>query len=582
MTVDTKINTLRDILKNRKLDAYIINSKDSHDSEYTADYWHELEFITGFTGGEGTALVTMDEALIWVDSRYFIQCKKEIENTCFKMMKIDGPDCVNFVDYLHGKFCKGEKIGIDARTLTVGELRKFNLAHLNIKPCEDLIDGIWKDRPKFPKTKIVCRKLEYAGETHTSKIKRIREEMKKDGADYALISSLDDIAWILNLRASDLEYVPVFYAYLLIGEQNVVLFTSKDRFKDFDTDNLGIEIRDYNDVFKELKKLSGIIVLNPDRTNVKLFNAVRKMKKVEKAEYSTVFKMIKNEKESEGARQAHFYDALSLIDLMFIIHKKRGIGFSEYSIVKLLEELKSKRTNMYCGASFATISAFNENGAIVHYHTDKNHDKAVNTDGLLVLDCGSQYEFGTTDVTRTFLFGKPTEEQIRNYTAVLKAHLKLALTLFPQGTTAMQLDSLAKAEVWAVMENYYHGTGHGVGSYLCVHEGPLRISSKGSNTVLREGMLVTDEPGIYIEGKYGIRIENLMIVSKNEILPENGFMSLIPLTTVPYEKKLIDKKQLTQQEIKFINAYHRKIYGKYSKYLSIEEKEFLKEITKPL
>ncbi len=580
MNIKQKVALLRSIMKKKNLSAYIVNSKDSHDSEYTASYWQGLEFITGFTGGEGTAVISQKEALIWVDSRYFIQCNDEIKGTCFKMKKIDGPDAESIVDYLKSRFSVNDKIGINAQTLSISEFRKLKNASLNIKPCKDLLDGIWKDRPAFPETEVYNQNNTYVGAGSKEKLAKIREEMKKDGADYHLVSSLDDIAWILNLRASDLDYVPVFYSYLLIGKKKNVLFTSENRFKNLKTTDLPFEIMGYDEVFDELKKLSGTIVINPNRINVSLYSSVRKMKIVEKREYSSDFKMIKQGGEVTGMLKSQADDTVAAVETLYYI-SKHGKDLSEKVISDYIEQKKKECSKEYEGPSFATICAYKENGAVVHYRTDEKHDRKIEGNGLLVLDCGSQYESGTTDFTRTLLFGKPTKEQIKYYTAVLKAHLKLQMTVFPAGTTAMQLDSLARAEVWKVFQNYYHGTGHGVGSHLSVHEGPVGISSRGSDTELKEGMVLTDEPGIYIEGRFGIRIENMVYVDRYED-DDCKFFRLTPMTYIPYERKLIDKDSLTEKEIAFINEYHKKIFGMFGNMLSEGAAQYLKEITKPL
>lgn len=579
MTVNQKILQLRNILEKKGLSALIINSKDSHDSEYTADYWHELEFITGFTGGEGVAVISSDEALIWVDSRYFIQCKQEIKDTCFTMKEIDGPHAESPVDYIKNKYA-GKKIGINAQTLMVSELRKFKLAGIEICPCEDLLSDIWTDRPALPETKVREFPIEYSEETCDEKIARIRAEMKKDCADYTLISSLDDIAWILNLRASDLQYVPVFYSYLIIGHEKVVLYTSKKRFQSFNTTGLCYEIKEYDDVFEDLEKLDGTAVINPDRINVKIFSSLKQMKIIEKREYSTDFKAIKNKSETAGFDACQVLDSISLLQLFYYI-KSTNEQLTELKIAEKLERIKHAHAS-YQGPSFATICAFAENGAIVHYSTDEKHNRVIDKDGLLVLDCGSQYDMGTTDVTRTILIGNATQEQKEHYTAVLKAHLKLHFTVFPKGTVGMQLDSLARSEVWKVNQNYFHGTGHGVGCNLSVHEGPQRISSKGSNVELKVGMMITDEPGIYIEGKYGIRIENIMRVEKQKTDTTGSFLFLSPQTYVPYERDLILKEKLTEDEIKYIDDYHKNIYNKFVSVLPEGMRKFLKDITRPL
>lgn len=585
MKINEKVEELRKLMKKNGLSAWIINGTDPHESEYVSDRWQSRKWISGFTGSAGIVVITMTKALIWVDSRYFVQCASQIKGTCFEMQKLNGPEATSYEDYLRDNLSKKDKVGISAETLMVGQERQYKAKGINIVSCDDLLDQIWTDRPKMCDYKVVKMDEIHCGETSLSKIERIRKALSEGGATHTLISSLDDIAWILNLRGSDIEDTPVFMAHLLIGPKKVQLFTPISRFKDIDLKKECYEVLPYDDIAKTLGEIKkATLRLNPDRINMKLFNAINKdsVKIQEGMEYSTDFKACKNEAELDGMRIAHVLDGVALVNFLATVKSKK-YEFTELSIAQCLSDERSMEQD-YLGPSFTTIAGFKEHGAVVHYSATKKTDKKIEGDGLLVLDSGGQYSCGTTDVTRTLLFGKATKEQKRDYTLVLKGHLALASCVFPKGTNGHQLDVLAHQFLWHKGMDYFHGTGHGVGCRLSVHEGPQRISSavSASKVELKPGMVISDEPGVYKEGKHGIRIENLVAVVEDKKTEFGQFYTFEVLTCCPYERSLIDKTLLTEDEKAMVDAYHSWVYRCLSPLVNKEAQKYLKDATRPL
>lgn len=582
MTVNEKVFALRNLLKENSLDAWIINGTDPHQSEYVCERWQSRRWISGFSGSAGTVVVTADKALIWVDSRYFVQCARQIEGTCFEMKKLDGPEGTKPEDWIRGNV--SGKTGISAETLMVSAKRKYESLGIDIVPFRDLLDHIWTDRPSMPENPVEVMSDRLAGESVKSKVARIREKTLEKGAQWNLVSSLDDIAWTLNLRGSDIEDNPVFLSHLLIGPDCVKLFTPKKRFSETIAADAPYEVFEYNAVFDHLKNLENTSVcLNPERINMKLYEAIGPtVKIIEGREISTDFKACKNAAELEGMRTAHILDGVALVNF-FATVKSGKYRFSEVSLAEGLENERGQEKD-YLGPSFSTIAGFGEHGAVVHYSATPETDVEIKGNGLLVLDSGGQYPAGTTDITRTLLFGRATKEQKEDYTLVLKGHLALASQVFPKGTSGHQLDILAHMFLWNRGMTYFHGTGHGVGCRLSVHEGPQRISihPSAAEVALEPGMVVSDEPGIYKEGKHGIRIENLIAVVpafENEF---GTFYTFETLTCCPYERDLIDKELLTEDEIEMVNTYHNWVRSKLLDLVDEKAVSYLKEATRPL
>lgn len=564
--IHERVAALRALLAQHDLDAWIINGTDPHQSEYVCTRYRSREWISGFTGSAGTVVITKEAALLWVDSRYFIQAQQQIEGSEFIMMKVDTPSYPDPYSYLVQQLPEGGRVGIDSATLTVSAKASLEASfegRVVLVPFSDLLDAIWLDRPPVPSREVVHLPNDIAGFSSVQKLTMVRLAMAQKGCDYTIISSLDDIAWITNLRGSDVTYNPVFLSYLVVGRQQAWLFTDPGRF-DAETKDLissDFEILDYEAVSPTLSamlKADDVIYYNPDKTNLLLFAAFQGNKHVTGREFTTDLKASKNETELEGMRKAHLLDGVALVNFLASLDTKKGT----YTEIELSTMLKQQRQrNAHCiGESFSPISGWAAHGAMCHYSADEKSNATVQGDGLLVLDTGGMYTFGLTDVTRTILFGTPTEEQKRDYTLVLKGNLALANMRFPEGTCGYQLDVLARQFLWQQGLSYFHGTGHGLGFRLGVHEGPQSISVKPLAVPLKKGMIVSDEPGIYKEGRHGIRIENILAI-KEDVKTEFGqFLSFEVLTICPFERTLIDKNLLTVAEIAMVDAYHRWVF----------------------
>ncbi|MBO6001146.1 MAG: aminopeptidase P family protein [Spirochaetales bacterium] len=585
MQVNERVESLRSQMKKAGLDAFIINGTDPHQSEYVSPRWHTRRWISGFTGSAGTVIITQKEALIWVDSRYFVQCADQIKGTVFEMRKTDGPEASSPIDYLQKNFSKNQKVGIAEETLMLSEKEEYKKKGINIQATEDLLDHIWKDRPQMPDYPVEKMDDALCGLSGSQKIEEIRKLGHQNSEDYHLISSLTDIAWILNLRGTDVEDTPVFLAYLLIGPKDVKLFTPKSRFKNVKPDCYSVH--EYDDVTQELSKLSNVTVrFDPEKTNMKLASALEKANGVKISrgrDYSSDLKAVKNDAELEGMRIAHILDGVAMVN--FLAQVKSGeYDFTEVTIAEALSQERELEED-YLGPSFSTIAGFGAHGAVVHYSATEETDIPITGNGLLVLDSGGQYSCGTTDITRTILFGKATREQKEDYTLVLKGHLALSSQVFPKGTSGHQLDVLAHQFLWQRGMNYFHGTGHGVGFRLSVHEGPQRISAKpdkGEPVTLEPGMVLSDEPGLYKEGKHGIRIENLVAVTEAQTTDFGQFYTFEVLTCCPYERDLIVKSMLTADERRMVDEYHQWVRDMLIDMVDEEAKSYLIEATKPL
>lgn len=585
MTVNEKVDALRGQMEKAGLCAWIINGTDPHESEYVCDRWHARRWISGFTGSAGTVIVTMDRALIWVDSRYFVQCAAQISGTVFEMRKIDGPEASSPLDFLRKEFGNGGKVGISAETLMISAKERYEKNGIGICASDDLLDAIWTDRPSMPENPVVKLDDSLTGQSAQEKINKIREMGHQNKEEYQLISSLDDIAWILNLRGSDIDDTPVFLAHLLIGPDSVKLFTPKARFRDVAPDCY--EVLPYDSVADVLSGLKDTVIrINPDRINMKMLNALMKADGVSISrgrEYSTALKAVKNPVELEGMRIAHILDGVALVNFMAMV-RRNEFDFTELSIADALADERELEED-YLGPSFNTIAGFGEHGAVVHYSATKETDIPITGNGLLVLDSGGQYTCGTTDITRTLLFGEATQQQKEDYTLVLKGHLALASQVFPKGTSGHQLDVLAHQFLWQRGTDYFHGTGHGVGHRLSVHEGPQRISAKqgtGEPVALETGMVISDEPGLYREGSHGIRIENLIAVTEAMKTEFGQFLTFEVLTCCPYERELIVKEMLTPDEIAMVDDYHSWVREMLIDMVEESSKDYLISATEPL
>lgn len=572
-----KLQGLREELRERGLDGYLITGTDPHQSEYVPLRWRTREFISGFTGSAGTVVVTMDKALLWTDSRYWIQAVKELDGTGFILMRDGDKDVPSVSGWLAGS---GLRIGADGLTLSLSEKMRLEKSGVDIVITGDLLSPLWPDRPSVPCTQIREVGMEQAGLSASKKLDAVRSALREKGADWTLISSLDDIAWLTNLRADDIPYNPVFVSYAFISQDKAILFVDSARFSDEIMDEVAslYSIASYESIMEEGKGLfEGKGYISPERTSASIASMFSSF--ITGRDITTDMKARKNETELEGMRKAHILDGVAYV--RFLSRLDRNGKYTEMGLARTLEDERA-RIEGYQGPSFSPISGWKEHGAIVHYAPDEESDAIVEGSGLLVLDTGSQFSFGMTDITRTLLFGEATEEEKRDYTLVLKGHLALARAVFIEGTRGVQLDVLAKQFLWREGESFFHGTGHGVGCNLSVHEGPQRISSALIDVPLRPGMVISDEPGVYKEGRHGIRIENLVTVREARTTEFGTFYSFETLTLVPYERALLDMALLTDEEINQINCYHEVVRKTLSHYLDSEALRWLESATAPI
>ena len=586
--INERVEQVRKMMEKDGLSAWYITGTDPHQSEYVAARWRTREFISGFSGSAGTVIITRDKALLWVDSRYYIQGEQQIQGTEYILMKqgMDGVD--NPLEWLKNNMEAGSSVGVDGSTISIFDFHDMEKAlkekKITLSATGDYFDKVWTQRPALPFSKCVSMADEYAGFTRSAKINFVRLKMRQKGVDWTFISSIDDIAWLTNLRGDDIPCNPVFISYAFISFDKAVLFVDKKR---FNKDHLkkveaDFEIRPYTDAGKDLPSLTakGKGLYSSKKVSYSFASSLCKKRNTDDTDITTLLKARKNPVEMEGMRRAHFLDGVAFANFMASIDPLGS--YTELEIAHRFED-ERKKMEGYLGPSFEPISAFAEHGAVVHYSPSEESDKKVEGQGLLVLDTGSQFEFGTTDLTRTLLFGaEAAEAQKKDYTLVLKGHLALARAIFPKGTVGAQLDVLAKQFLWCSCETYMHGTGHGVGCRLNVHEGPVNISSRLLNVPLETGMVVSDEPGVYKAGRWGIRIENLIAVQNFEKSEFGEFYNFEVLSMVPYEKKLIDVRYLNDVEIAQIDSYHQWIKDQLIDYVFEETKPWLEEATSPL
>lgn len=588
--IEQRIAALRTILGREGLDGWYINGTDPHQSEYVSNRWKSRAWISAFTGSAGSVLVTKNEALLWVDSRYFIQGAQQIEGTSITLMKLDTEGIKDAQTWMATELPEKSRVGIDGSTLTVNGKAEMEAAFrqrgIELVVCPDYLDEIWVDRPHIPSTAVVDLPNEFAGFSRIQKLTMTRYAMVQKGCTYTLVSSLDDIAWITNLRSCDVSaHSPVFLSVMLVGTQKAWLFTDPARF----SQELGeaiaeeYEILPYEDAKATIESLlteEDTLYYDPKKLNLNLFEAVKTAKHVEGRDFTTDLKACKNETELEGMRRSHLLDGVALVNFLARLDTEKGV-YDEIEVSTLLR--KQRERNSSCiGESFSPISGWAAHGAMCHYSATKESSSRIEGDGLLVLDTGGMYEFGLTDITRTILFGEATEEQKRDYTLVLKGNLALSSVRFPEGSCGYQLDILARQFLWQHGMTYFHGTGHGLGFRLNVHEGPAVINTRAIDVPLKRGMMLSDEPGLYKEGRHGIRIENILAV-REDIKTEFGqFLSFEVLTICPFERKLLSKALLTESELTMVNNYHRWVYEELKDLVDEEAKAYLKQATLPL
>lgn len=583
--IEQRLAALRDVMRRESIDAFIFPSTDPHNGEYVPEHWEGRKWISGFNGSAGTAVVTMDAAALWTDSRYFLAAAEQLEGTEFKLMKERVEGTPSIIKWLGMKlsFVSSPVVGVDGMVnseASVAELIAGLRAEggITVRTNFDPLERIWTDRPPVPQNKINIHPLEYAGESCASKLARIRARLKDMHACGMLAAALDDIAWTLNLRGTDVHCNPVFVSYLLITSERATLFVDDCKLDDSVREYLkgeGVDTDNYNKVKDALAAYSEYnILLDPCEINHTLFSAVR-CEKVAQPSPIPYMKTVKNSTEIEGFHNAMLRDGVALVKfLRWLKPAVEAGGETEISIDRKLTSLRAEQ-KLFKDISFDTIAAYQEHGAIVHYEATPETDVPLRPEGLILIDSGAQYLDGTTDITRTIALGDVTEEQKLVYTLVLKGHIQLELCKFPRGASGTQLDALARKDMWRYGFNYMHGTGHGVGSYLNVHEGPHQIRMEYRPAPLVEGMTVTDEPGIYLAGRFGVRIENTLLTVPYRDTEFGSFLGFESLTLCPIDLAPVKKEMLLPEEKEWLNAYHRTVYDRLSPHLEGEDREWL-------
>ncbi len=591
--IELRLARLRELMKREHLSAFIFPSTDAHQSEYVADHWRGREWISGFNGSAGTAVVTMKSAALWTDSRYFLAAEEQLEGTEYQLMRLKMEGTPTIVEWLGKELqnVQSPEVGLDGMVNSYNYVKDLiyslrKLGGITLRTNLDPLEQIWENRPSLPANPVEIQPLEYAGETLASKVARIRKSLRELHADGMLVSALDDIAWALNLRGTDVHCNPVFVSYLLIESDKVSLFVDDNKLspevKQYLQDNQ-VSLYNYNKVEKCLESYSEYnILLDGDETSYYLWKTVKCQEIVAAGSPIPAMKAVKNKAEIEGYRSAMLKDGVAMVKfLKWLKPAVEAGGQTEISIDEKLTSLRAEQ-KLFRDISFDTIAGYAQHGAIVHYEATPETDVVLKPEGLILIDSGAQYQDGTTDITRTIALGAVSEEMKHIYTLVLKAHIQLELVKFPDGASGTQLDAVGRECMWREGYNFLHGTGHGVGSYLCVHEGPHQIRMEWMPTPLRAGMTLTDEPGLYLAGKFGVRIENTVLISDYMSTEFGKFLQIEPLTLCPIDTTPIDVDMLLPEEIDWLNAYHHSVYEKLSPFLDEEEKIWLENATKPI
>lgn len=591
--IELRLARLRELMKREHLSAFIFPSTDAHQSEYVADHWRGREWISGFNGSAGTAVVTMKSAALWTDSRYFLAAEEQLEDTEYQLMRLKMEGTPTIAEWLGKELqdVQSPEVGLDGMVNSYNYVKDLScslrkLGGITLRTNLDPLEQIWENRPSLPANPVEIQPLEYAGETLASKVVRIRKSLRELHADGMLVSALDDIAWTLNLRGTDVHCNPVFVSYLLIESDKVSLFVDDNKLspevKQYLQDNQ-VSLYNYNKVEKCLESYSEYnILLDGDETSYYLWKTVKCQEIVAAASPIPAMKAVKNKAEIEGYRSAMLKDGVAMVKfLKWLKPAVEAGGQTEISIDEKLTSLRAEQ-KLFRDISFDTIAGYAQHGAIVHYEATPETDVVLKPEGLILIDSGAQYQDGTTDITRTIALGAVSEEMKHIYTLVLKAHIQLELVKFPDGASGTQLDAVGRECMWREGYNFLHGTGHGVGSYLCVHEGPHQIRMEWMPTPLRAGMTLTDEPGLYLAGKFGVRIENTVLISDYMSTEFGKFLQIEPLTLCPIDTTPIDVDMLLPEEIDWLNAYHHSVYEKLSPFLDEEEKKWLENATKPI
>jgi len=579
-------------MKENGIDAYVIPSADAHQSEYVADYWKSRQWISGFTGSAGTVVVTQQDAGLWTDGRYYIQAEKQLVGSGIRLFRAADPGVPTYREWIKNVLKDGDCVGLDGSLFSVDSIREmekeFSNKKITLNTERDLIGEIWEDRPALPKGTVFVHDVKYAGRSRAEKIDAVRREMKSLGADHYLLTSLDDIAWLLNIRGSDIPNNPVVISNVVISSDNCHLFVDPGKVPEKVRNELasdGIEILDYDDIKQLLREIKSeqSIMLDPAKTNMKLYKSINPgVKIIEHPNITTLQKAVKNDVEIENIRKCLINDGVAMVK--FIKWLKENIGKEEITEISAEEKLEEFRReqDLFVEPSFDTIAGYKDHAAMMHYKATPESQYTLKKEGFLLVDSGGQYLNGTTDITRTIVLGKLTDEEKRDFTLVLKGYLALDRAKFLHGSTGSNLDVLARRPIWEYGMDYKCGTGHGVGFFLNVHEGPQGISPTANKAKLEKNMIVTNEPGIYKEGKHGIRTENMMLVVEDEKTDSGQFMRFEAITYCPIDLDGIIVDMLDEKERQRLNEYHRDVYEKLSPYLNEEEKAWLKNETREI
>ena len=573
-------------MQENKVDAYIIPSTDPHLNEYVPDHYKARAWISGFTGSAGTVVITFDKAILWTDGRYYIQAARQIKDSEFELYKME-KGIPNYMEFIEQNLSKGQVVGFDGRVMPCADAlkmkKRFDKKGILIKSNIDLVSQIWTEgRPSIPREKLFIHDLDFVGLSVREKLDQVLEQMEKNKVDYYIVSALDSIAWVLNLRGNDVSYIPVFISYLLISKDSVTLFIDQDKLtnevKAYLEEN-EILVKDYEDIFNELAGISSdqSILVDNGKNSYAVYSAVKNGKVVNKEDIIAKLKAVKNPVEIENIRKTYIRDCVAMVN--FLHWLDTNIGVNEITELDVADKLLEYRLEQeHClGASFDTIAGYKANAAMMHYMATPENYAVLEPEGFLLVDSGGQYLSGTTDITRTIVLGDITDEQRRDFTLVLKSNIAMATAVFLEGTTGKALDALARQPLWKYHINYKCGTGHGIGFCLSVHEGPHGF---GVDVPLEPGMLLTIEPGVYKENRYGIRTENTVVVVKDKLDEDAGqFYGFEMLSYCPIDIRAIDVTLLDQHEIDWINSYHKEVYNKLSPYLGQEQKNWLKKMT---
>lgn len=585
----SNLEKLRKAMKIENINYYIIPSSDSHQSEYVSEYFKGREYVSGFTGSAGTLLVGLEDAYLWTDGRYFIQADKELKGSGIFLMKMRTPGYPSIEEWIKDNVKENEVLGFDGKVFSVNQYEGYlNIAkenNFNINMKNDLLDSIWKERPQLPNNKIFLHDEKYAGKSASEKLAQVRKNMKTKNADYFILSSLDDIAWLCNIRGNDIKFNPVALSYVLVGMDYSNIYVDENKVDSETKTKLnseGFEIKGYNEIEDDVKLLKGTVILDPNKLNAKIFTALsNEVKVIRELNVTTNLKAIKNEVEIANWEVSQVRDGVAMVK--FIKWLKSNIGKEKITEISASERLTAFRAqgDNYKGDSFGTIAGYKDHAAMMHYSATEASEYELKPEGMFLVDSGAQYLDGTTDITRTFILGPITEEEKRDYTLVLKGHIALASAKFLRGTTGINLDVLARRPLWNYGIDYKCGTGHGVGFFLNVHEGPQGIRPEGNSVALEPGMIITNEPGVYKEGKHGIRTENTLLVEKDFVSEEFGeFYKFRTISYCPIDLEGVNVEMLSPEEKDWLNDYHSMVYEKLSPYLNEEEKEFLKAETR--